>query len=69
MGGDDALFEGHDAKLVVDPKSLAMIAGACLDFVTENLKQSFQFDNPNTDGTCGCGESFNLKTSAASRSG
>jgi iron-sulfur cluster assembly protein len=67
--GDDVLFEGHDAKLVVDPKSLAIIDGARLDFVTEGLKQSFEFDNPNADSTCGCGESFNLKagTAAAAR--
>ena len=65
LRGDDVLFEGHDAKLVVDPKSLGMIDGARLDFVTEGLKQSFQFDNPNADVTCGCGESFNLKAVAA----
>lgn len=69
LRGDDVLFEGHDAKLVVDPKSLAIIDGARLDFVTEGLKQSFQFDNPNADSTCGCGESFNLKAGAAAGSG
>lgn len=65
LDGGDALFEGHAAKLVVDPKSLAMIDGARLDFVTEGLKQTFRFDNPNADSTCGCGESFNLKAAKA----
>ncbi|MDQ2778887.1 MAG: iron-sulfur cluster assembly accessory protein [Pseudomonadota bacterium] len=65
----DVLFEGQDAKVVVDAKSLAIIDGARLDFVTEGLKQSFQFDNPNADSTCGCGESFNLKATATSRPG
>ncbi len=60
----DQLFEGDDAKLVVDPESLAVIDGSHLDFVTEGLKQSFQFANPNVDSTCGCGESFNLKAGA-----
>jgi iron-sulfur cluster assembly protein len=55
------LFEGHDATLVLDPKSLAYIDGARLDFITEGLKQTFNFENPNVDSTCGCGESFNLK--------
>jgi iron-sulfur cluster assembly protein len=64
LDGGDVVFEAHAAKLVIDPKSLAMIDGARLDFVTEGHKQSFQFDNPNADSTCGCGESFNLKASA-----
>jgi iron-sulfur cluster assembly protein len=61
LNSDDVVFEGHDAKLVVDPKSLLMIDGSRLDFVTEGLKQSFQVENPNADSACGCGESFNLK--------
>lgn len=40
---------------------LARLNGACLDFVTDGLKQSFQFDNPHVGNTCGCGESFSLK--------
>lgn len=63
----DVTFEGHGAKLVVDPETLTLIDGARLDFVSEGLKQSFRFDNPNAAGTCGCGESFNLKTAATSR--
>ncbi|MEO8976571.1 MAG: iron-sulfur cluster assembly accessory protein [Casimicrobiaceae bacterium] len=65
VGSGDVLFEGQDAKLVVDPKTLAIIDGARLDFVTEGLKQSFRLENPNADSTCGCGESFNLKANAA----
>ncbi len=57
-------FEGHDATLLIAPQSLATLDGACLDFVTEGLKQSFQFDNPNVSNTCGCGESFSLKAGA-----
>ena len=57
----EQVFEGHDAKLVVDPKSLAFIDGARFDFVVEGLKQAFKVENPNVDSTCGCGESFNLK--------
>ena len=57
-------FEGHGAALLIDPQNLAMLDGACLDFVTEGLKQSFQFDNPNVGTTCGCGESFSLKAGA-----
>jgi len=58
---DEQSFEGHGATLLIAPQSLATLDGACLDFVTEGLKQSFQFDNPNVGNTCGCGESFSLK--------
>ncbi len=61
LRADDQVFESDAAKLVVDPKSLAFIDGASFDFVTEGLKQTFKFENPNVEGTCGCGESFNLK--------
>lgn len=57
-------FEGHGATLLIAPQNLVMLDGACLDFVTEGLKQSFQFDNPNVGNTCGCGESFSLKAGA-----
>jgi iron-sulfur cluster assembly protein len=65
VGAADRTFELHDARLVVDSDSLPFLEGACLDFVKQGLKQTFKFDNPNVDGTCGCGESFNLKTEKA----
>lgn len=58
----EQVFQGQDACLLVDAKTLLMLAGAKLDFVTNGMKQSFEFDNPNVSGTCGCGESFNLKS-------
>jgi iron-sulfur cluster assembly protein len=61
----ERVFEDHGASLVVDAKSLAFVDGARLDFVSEGLKHAFQVENPNVDGTCGCGESFNLKAGVA----
>ena len=57
----DQLFESHNANVVVDADSLSFLDGSRLDFVKEGFKQTFKFDNPNVDTTCGCGESFNLK--------
>ena len=62
---DDQFFEAFGTKIVVDAKSLDFLKGSTLDFVREGLKQAFKFDNPNVDATCGCGESFSLKTSDA----
>jgi iron-sulfur cluster assembly protein len=57
-------FEAHGATLLIAPQNLVTLDGACLDFVADGLKQSFQFDNPNVGNTCGCGESFSLKAGA-----
>ena len=60
----DHSFESHGARIVVDADSLEYLDGSRIDFVTEGLKQSFKFDNPNVDTECGCGESFNVKKKA-----
>ena len=64
LRSDDRLFEAHDAKVVVDAKSLEFLDGSTLDFVKEGLKQIFKLANPNVDATCGCGESFSVKEKA-----
>jgi len=60
VGANDALFESHDATVVVDREALAFLDGSTLDFVREGLKESFKFDNPNAKAQCGCGESFSV---------
>jgi iron-sulfur cluster assembly protein len=62
VGTGDRMFESYGTKVVVDAKSLDFFDGATLDFVREGLKQAFKFENPNVDATCGCGESFSIKT-------
>ncbi len=60
----DQVSENNGAKLVVDAESLGFLNGAKLDFVRDGLKQTFKFENPNVDATCGCGESFSIKGDA-----
>ena len=31
-----------------------------MDFVDNEIKSEFVFNNPNAKGTCGCGESFHV---------
>jgi iron-sulfur cluster assembly protein len=57
---EDAVFEEFGVKIFVDAKSLVYIDGTELDFVKEGLNEGFQFNNPNTKGECGCGESFTV---------
>lgn len=57
----DQLFEGFDAKVVLDTDTMKYIDGSSLDFVTEGLKQVFKVENPKVTAMCGCGESFSIK--------
>ena len=54
----DVVFEQHDVKIVVDPKSLDILKGTQIDYVSEGLNQTFKFSNPKATDQCGCGESF-----------
>jgi iron-sulfur cluster assembly protein len=67
VGPNDHSFESHGARIVVDSESLPYLDGSHIDFVTEGLKQSFKFANPNVDSECGCGESFNVKKKTVSQ--
>jgi iron-sulfur cluster assembly protein len=57
---EDAAFESNGVKVLIDPKSLAYLAGTELDYVREGLNEGFKFNNPNEKDRCGCGESFNV---------
>ncbi|UJP06197.1 MAG: iron-sulfur cluster assembly accessory protein [Nitrosomonas sp.] len=60
---DDQLFESQETKIVVNKDNLAYLDGSQIDFVQEGLNGTFRFVNPNIDNTCGCGDSFSIKTS------
>jgi len=57
---EDTVFEMFGVKVIIDPKSLVYLDGTELDFVKEGLNEGFKFNNPNSRGECGCGESFNI---------
>lgn len=60
LGQDDAVYESHGVKVVVDARSLPIIDGTRIDFTREGLNESFRYDNPNVKHECGCGESFGV---------
>src|ERR1700749_2049947 len=41
-----------------DPKSFLYLAGMVLDFEETLMRQGFNFINPNSTKSCGCGSSF-----------
>ena len=60
MGEDDKVFEDKGIKIVVDQESLPYLTGSKIDFITNGLDRTFQFNNPNATDECGCGESFTI---------
>jgi iron-sulfur cluster assembly protein len=60
LDSDDAVFEDHGVKVIVDPKSLLYLDGTELDYAREGLNEGFKFNNPNVKDACGCGESFTV---------
>ena len=57
---EDILLSDNGAVIVVDPKSLPMVAGITVDYVRQGLNEGFEFRNPNERDRCGCGESFRV---------
>ncbi|MCF8867674.1 HesB/IscA family protein [Xanthomonas campestris] len=55
---DDAVFEQGGVSIFVDPTSLPLVDGTCIDFGKHGLSETFTFSNPNATAECGCGESF-----------
>ncbi|MCK5819699.1 MAG: iron-sulfur cluster assembly protein IscA [Psychromonas sp.] len=60
LNDDDVMFEDKGVNVIVDKKSLVYLDGTELDFVKEGLNEGFEFNNPNINGECGCGESFSV---------
>jgi iron-sulfur cluster assembly protein len=49
---------GKPVRVFVDPKSFLYLAGMVLDFEETLMRQGFNFINPNSTKSCGCGSSF-----------
>ena len=52
-------FASGKVKVVTDKMSPPYLMGATIDFVDTIQKQGFTIDNPNAQGSCACGDSFN----------
>jgi len=54
----DRIFEFDDVRVFVDPKSFLYLHGMTLDYEETLMRQGFNFINPNSSRSCGCGSSF-----------
>ncbi|CAN2240112.1 sufA Fe-S cluster assembly scaffold protein [actinobacterium SCGC AAA044-D11] len=55
----DTITDFGGVKVVTDKMSTPYLTGASIDFVDTIEKQGFTIDNPNAQGSCACGDSFN----------
>lgn len=56
----DERSEKDGVVVVVDPLSLQYLDGTEIDYVESLVTSGFKFNNPNTTGSCGCGNSFSM---------
>jgi len=54
----DQVFDSYGVKLIIDDRSIALLAGTEIDFVNGLMGSGFKFNNPNVRHRCACGESF-----------
>jgi iron-sulfur cluster insertion protein len=57
---DDVVIERGGARVLIDPVSLDLLAGAELDYAEELMGSYFAVRNPNAKSACGCGTSFSV---------
>ncbi|HUY94993.1 MAG TPA: iron-sulfur cluster assembly accessory protein [Terracidiphilus sp.] len=54
----DRVYEFDGVRVFVDPKSFLYLHGMTLDYEESLMRQGFNFINPNSTRSCGCGSSF-----------
>ena len=54
----DRVYEFDGVRVFVDPKSFIYLHGMTLDYEETLMRQGFNFINPNSSRSCGCGSSF-----------
>ncbi|MEJ2669766.1 MAG: iron-sulfur cluster assembly accessory protein [Gammaproteobacteria bacterium] len=57
---DGTLALNDQYVLCVDSQALNIISGTLIDLVREGLNETIEFENPNIQSRCGCGESFTV---------
>jgi iron-sulfur cluster assembly protein len=54
----DRIYNFDGVRVFVDPKSFLYLHGMKLDYEETLMRQGFNFINPNSTRSCGCGSSF-----------
>ena len=57
----DEVVEQDGATVLIAPMAQMFLFGTEIDYQTSLLESGFQFNNPNVEDACGCGESIKFK--------
>ncbi|CAL5223954.1 g6558 [Coccomyxa viridis] len=57
-GKFDEVVEENGVRIIIEPTAIMHVLGTTMDFVEDRIRSEFVFNNPNSKGSCGCGESF-----------
>ena len=57
---DDEVLEFNGLRVFVDATSRPYLNGTTVDYVDSLQGSGFKISNPNSSGSCGCGESFSV---------
>lgn len=57
---DNEVVQSDGVNVLVDKKAIFFLVGTEMDYEETELSSEFTFNNPNSKGSCGCGESFNV---------
>jgi iron-sulfur cluster assembly 1 len=49
-----------NVNVYIEPMALFNVVGTVMDYEENDMGSEFTFNNPNSKGSCGCGESFNV---------
>ena len=55
---DDEIVDMEGLKVYIDSKSGLYLDGTTVDYVDDSNGSGFKFENPNSQASCGCGETF-----------
>ncbi len=61
LGADDTVFEFDGVKVVVGNENLKFFNGMTINLIEEGPQTMLDFENPNVEHACGCGESVTFK--------
>jgi iron-sulfur cluster assembly accessory protein len=56
----DHQMESQGVTVFIEPMALFNVVGTTMDWEETELSSEFTFNNPNSKGECGCGESFTV---------
>ncbi len=59
-GSGDEVLDMEGIKIFLDKQSTLYLNGTRIDYVDGENGAGFKFENPNTQPSCGCGETFEV---------